>query len=172
MLYQSIYLAHYERKQHYKILCSCGDLEVRIPDASPQSQSITPEIEQQSMPNTVETLEIEEALSEYDDEALMLIKLINKDLPNQDTLPMESTLERKVEKLGDLQAKITSPPATASAVGSGTSLRPRPSKRRPSIPMWPKRTNSSTLTFRSKPCWRNSPPIIIVPFRPNRPTSG
>ena len=101
-----LYLAHYERKQHYKILCSCGDLVVRLPEASTQSPSIKPESEKKPMQNTIESLEIEETISEFDDEALVLIKLINKDLPNQDTLPMESTLERKVEKLGDLQAII------------------------------------------------------------------
>jgi hypothetical protein len=101
-----LYLAHYEGKQHYKILCSCGNLEIRIPDPSTQSPSVKHESKQQLLQNTVEVLEIEEELSEFDDEALMLIKLINKDLPNQDTLPMESTLERKIENLGDLQAKI------------------------------------------------------------------
>ena len=101
-----LYLAHYERKQHYKILCSCGDLEVRIPAPATPSPSVKLEIEQQPIQNDVEVLDIEEELSEFDDEALMLIKLINKDLPNQDTLPMESTFERKVEKLSDLQAKI------------------------------------------------------------------
>lgn len=101
-----LYLAHYEGKQHYKILCSCGNLEIRIPDPLTQSPSVKHESKQQLLQNTVEVLEIEEELSEFDDEALMLIKLINKDLPNQDTLPMESTLERKIENLGDLQAKI------------------------------------------------------------------
>lgn len=101
-----LYLAHYERKQHYKILCSCGDLEVRIPEPSSQSSNIRPESGQPTLQNTVEVLEIEESLSEFDDEALMLIKLINKDLPYQDTLPMESMLERKIERLGDLQTKI------------------------------------------------------------------
>lgn len=101
-----LYLAHYEGKQHYKILCSCGNLEIRIPDPSTQSPSVKHESKQQLLQNTVEVLENEEELSEFDDEALMLIKLINKDLPNQDTLPMESTLERKIENLGDLQAKI------------------------------------------------------------------
>lgn len=101
-----LYMAHYERKQHYKILCSCGDLEVRMPDPSRQSPNSSTDSEKATLQNNVEILEIEESLSEFDDEALMLIKLINKDLSCQDTLPMESMLERRIEKLGDLQTKI------------------------------------------------------------------
>lgn len=101
-----LYMAHYEGKQHYKILCSCGNLVACLPNASPQMSGSLSTINKQSRQGGNEYEEIVEDFSEFEDEALMLIKLINKELPNQDTLPMASTLERKVENLVDLQAKI------------------------------------------------------------------
>ena len=101
-----LYLAHYEGKQHYKILCSCGNLKVNIPQAASPLQSAKPETSIQSQQIGFDVLENEEEISEFDDQALNLINSINKSLPYQDTLPMESTLERKIENLVDLQAKI------------------------------------------------------------------
>lgn len=101
-----IYLAHYERKGHYKILCSCGDLEVRIPPTSTSSSIAQPAIKKSSQQSSDEFVEIEEEFDELNEQALNLIKGIDKDLPRQDKLPMESTLERKIENLVDLQAKI------------------------------------------------------------------
>lgn len=99
-----LYLAHYEGKQHYKILCSCGNLEVNIP--KPATPSIKPETKAQPSQAAFDAMEEEEEFSELNDQALNLIKSISKELPNQDTVPMESTLVRKVENLVDLQAKI------------------------------------------------------------------
>ena len=100
-----VYLAHYEGTRCYKILCFCGNLEVNLPGetSSPSTQpAMKPGLEQ----NEFDALQNEEELSEFDDQALNLIKSINKSLPYQDTLPMESTLERKIENLVDLQSKI------------------------------------------------------------------
>lgn len=101
-----IYLAHYERKGRYKVLCSCGDLEVRIPPTSTSSSIAQPAIKKSSQQSSDEFVEIEEEFDELNKQALNLIKGIDKDLPRQDKLPMESTLERKIENLVDLQAKI------------------------------------------------------------------
>ena len=101
-----LYLAYYEGKQRYKVLCSCGDLEVRIPPTSTSSSIAQPAIKKSSQQSSDEFVEIEEEFDELNEQALNLIKGIDKDLPRQDKLPMESTLERKIENLVDLQAKI------------------------------------------------------------------
>ena len=99
-----LYLAHYEGKQHYETLCSCGNLVVNIPKAT--TPSAKPETKTLAQQIGFDALEEEEEITEFDDQALNLINSINKSLPYQDTLPMESTLERKIENLVDLQAKI------------------------------------------------------------------
>ena len=99
-----LYLTHYEGKQHYEILCSCGNLKVDIPKAA--TQSAKPEIQTQSQQIEFDVVENEDEFTEFDDQALNLINSINKSLPYQDTLPMESTLERKIGSLCDLQEKI------------------------------------------------------------------
>lgn len=101
-----LYLAYYEGKQRYKVLCSCGDLEVRIPPTSTSSSIVQPAIKKSSQQSSDEFVVIEEEFDELNEQALNLIKGIDKDLPRQDKLPMESTLERKIENLVDLQAKI------------------------------------------------------------------
>jgi hypothetical protein len=113
-------LAHYEGKQHYKILCPCGELKVNIPKASTTTSTTTTTTTATASPSQsgkpkqseeLQEVEIEvagdgEDFSEYDDQALSLINSINSRLPLQDTVPMESTLERKIENLVDLQAKV------------------------------------------------------------------
>lgn len=100
-----LYLAHYEGKRHYKILCSCGSLEVHLA-ASTSSTNNPTTTKRQNQQSNVELIESEEEFDELDDQALKLINSINAELPKQDTLPMASTLERKVENLVDLQSKI------------------------------------------------------------------
>ena len=100
-----LYLAHYEGKQCYRILCSCGNLKVNIPIVP--MPSTKPEVKTQSQQiDFDDVMEPEEEFSEFDEQALNFINSINKSLPFQDTLPMESTLERKITNLVDLQGKI------------------------------------------------------------------
>ncbi len=105
-----LYLVHYERKQHYKILCSCGNLEVTIPTGATKSSTGASSSASSSKPSSrqrgVELIEIEEGLDEAQEQALNLIKSIYKDLPEQNALPMSSTLKRKIDNLIDLQSKI------------------------------------------------------------------
>ena len=101
-----LYLAHYERKQQYKILCSCGDLEVHIPNTLTQSSSTRPPKEKPSQQSINEFVEIGEEIDEFDAEALNLIGLIKEELPRQNTWPMDKTLEKKIDRLNELQAKI------------------------------------------------------------------
>ena len=98
-----VYLAHYEGTRCYKLLCFCGKLEVNIPQET-SSQPKGPR--DPSGQSEIDALQYEEEFSEYNDEALNLIKSINKRLPYQDTLPMESTLEKMMENLVGLQSKI------------------------------------------------------------------
>ena len=104
-----LYLAYYEGKQRYRIFCSCGDLEVHIPYSSTQSSSITSPNKKPSRQSGIEYVEIEEETDENDFEALELIRLIKEELPHQDVLPMDVTLEMKVKNLVNLQPKITNP---------------------------------------------------------------
>lgn len=103
-----IYLAHYEGKQHYDIFCSCGNLVVTIPKAT--TPSAKPKTKTPSQHLELEDIEDEDVIDESDTDldevALNLIDLINKNLPYQDAVPMESTLERQIVNLVDLQAKI------------------------------------------------------------------
>lgn len=102
-----IYLAHYEGKQHYKILCSCGNLIIHIPNSTSAPSSTTPSVnKKQTHQSGVEYAEIGEEFDKLNEQALNLIKSINKDLPSQDTLPMDNTLLRKVDNLVDLQSQI------------------------------------------------------------------
>lgn len=101
-----LYLAYYEGKQRYKVLCSCGDLEVRIPPTSTSSSIAQPAIKKSSQQSSDEFVEIEEGIDENDNEALNLISLINKELPRQDAYPMETTLVKKIDRLNELQPKI------------------------------------------------------------------
>lgn len=104
--YVPLYLAYYEGKQTYRILCSYGNLEVQLPNAITQTTGSRSVNKPQSQQISNEYLEIEEEISEFDDQALRLINSIMSSLPFQDTLPMESTLERKVDKLVDIQSEI------------------------------------------------------------------
>lgn len=101
-----LYLAHYERKQHYKILCSCGNLEITLPSAPVQTSSVSSANRQPSKQRNAQVVEIGEEFDESQEQALNLIKSIYKELPEQDALPMSSTLEKKVSNLVDLQSKI------------------------------------------------------------------
>ena len=100
-----LYLAHYEGKRHYKILCRCGTLEVQIPSTAAPSSQPKPSPQKQSSSASYESIEVEEDL-EIDFQALNLIKSITNSLPNQDTLPMESTLEKEVEILVGIKSKV------------------------------------------------------------------
>ena len=101
-----LYLAHYEKKQLYKILCSCGNLEVHIPNILAQSSSTRPGNEKPSRQSSNEFVEIGEEIDEFDTEALNLVGLIKEELPRQNTWPMDKTLEKKIDRLNELQAKI------------------------------------------------------------------
>lgn len=104
-----IYLAHYEKKQHYKILYYCGDLKVNLNRKETASEVTKPEDKPAYHPTERTMIEIEEEIpeiSEFDDRALKLIDKILSSLPNQKELPMESTLEKQVEILVGLQPDI------------------------------------------------------------------
>lgn len=106
-----LYLAYYERKHHYKILCSCGNLEIVIPTVPTQSSSnkiVNKPSSKQGKTGKTELIEIEGDFDESQDQALNLIRSIYKDLPEQDALPMSSTLKRKIDNLVDLQSTIKS----------------------------------------------------------------
>lgn len=99
-----LYLAHHEGKQHYETLCSCGNLVVNIPKAT--TPSAKPEMKTQPQQIEFDVLEEEEEFSELNDQAIKLVKSINKELPCQDTMPLDITLEMNVKNLIDIQYKI------------------------------------------------------------------
>lgn len=109
-----LYLMHYEGKQRYKNLGLYGKLKVQLPGPSALSSSTASSTsnKRRTQQSRTEFIETEDDLSELEadfdeaDIALNLIKLINQDLPRQDTLPMESTLEMRIEQLSKLQPKI------------------------------------------------------------------
>jgi len=99
-----IYLAHYERKLHYKVFANCGDLKVKIVPA-PASMPVValPAVTQP----VVETIEEEvESLSEIDAVAIKRANNIVELLSRQEEYPFEEYLTEEVRSLRKQRSEV------------------------------------------------------------------
>lgn len=99
-----IYLAHYDRKLHYKVFANCGELNVKIapiPDEEPMEIQTT-------IPQTiVETFEEEaESLSETDAVAIKRANNIIDLLSRQEEYPFEEYLTDEVRALRNQRSEV------------------------------------------------------------------
>lgn len=98
-----VYIAHYEKKRHYEILCACGSLEVKLGTTPTQ---MPPAVTENAAPPQYEPIEIEPEMSEEEDWALNMVNSIMSRLPEQTEAPIDATLEQEVKNLIDLKSKI------------------------------------------------------------------
>ena len=77
-----LFLAEYERKSHYKIFAPCGALDIMIGLPGPQGQNNEGKTNETFVP-----LEIEDALSDTDAEALASVNYIMEQLSEIEKLP-------------------------------------------------------------------------------------
>ena len=99
-----VFLAHYERKLHYKVFASCGELKVKI-DPTPMSKPMTvqPAVTQTS----VEIIEEEiESLSETDAVAIKRANNIVELLSRQEEYPFEEYLTEEVRSLRKQRSEV------------------------------------------------------------------
>ena len=90
-----IYLAHYEKKCHYKILYLCGNLDIKIGSSAKPYREAEIEAKPQS-----QMLEIEdEALNEDEDEALCSLNTAKELLAKQESLPFDDNLTEQIKFL-------------------------------------------------------------------------
>lgn len=89
-----IYLAHYEKKCHYKILYLCGNLNIKIGSSAQPYR----ETEIEAKPQ-YQMLEIEDALNEDEDEALCSLNTAKELLAKQESLPFDDNLTEQIKFL-------------------------------------------------------------------------
>lgn len=100
-----IYLAHYEKKQEYKILASCGNLNIRL-NKKTSSISRQNSTGTQQPNSTYLEVDSEQSLSDVEDEALRCANSVLNSLLEQEQLPFETTLEHEIKNLIDLKSKV------------------------------------------------------------------
>lgn len=97
-----IYLAHYEKKRNYEILCQCGSLEIKLgtrpSPKAPVANGNETALRQTEAP-------FGQTLTEEEDRALNMVNSIMSSLPNQ-TEGLDATLEQEVRNLVDLKSAI------------------------------------------------------------------
>jgi len=98
-----MYLAHYEKKRHYEILCSFGSLEVKL---GSQAANKIPTVGSREPSQQNQQIEIEPGLTDEESEALTYANSIMKRLPEQTEAPISATLEQEVKNLINLKSKI------------------------------------------------------------------
>lgn len=96
-----IYLAHYEGKRHYEILYLCGNLNVKI------GGSVIPNRNNKKETETQHLTEMEEALSEDEDNALWSLNTAIELLAKQESLPFEDNLVDEYKFLQKQKHKIS-----------------------------------------------------------------
>ena len=99
-----VYLAHYDRKLHYKVFASCGELKVKIaPHPAAKPLDSQPAITQTS----VETIEEEiESLPETDAVAIKRANNIVDLLSRQEEYPFEEYLTEEVRSLRKQRSEV------------------------------------------------------------------
>lgn len=99
-----IFLAHYERKLHYKVFASCGELKVKIDPTSATKPTVVQPDETQT---SVEIIEEEvESLSETDAVAIKRANNIVELLSRQEEYPFEEYLTEEVRSLRKQRSEV------------------------------------------------------------------
>lgn len=99
-----VYLAHYDRKLHYRVFASCGELKVKVdPSLAVKPVALQPEVTQTS----IETIEEElESLSETDAVAIKRANNIVDLLSRQEEYPFEEYLMEEVRSLRKQRSEV------------------------------------------------------------------
>ncbi len=97
-----MYLAHYEKKAHYKLFSQCGNLVIRLGDlfSQPQQQG------SKDAENTFIEVEIDGELSETEADALASVNYVLDELQSVNSLPFSDMLNSEVEGLKKLKYKV------------------------------------------------------------------
>lgn len=106
-----LYLAYHKRKQHYRIIASLGNLNIaaRAKAVAKGRGAQPPTAASPTTSPKTQFVEIGGSLPENDFKALKLINSIMEGLPNQTALPIDRSLQRKVDNLTDLQSEVENP---------------------------------------------------------------
>lgn len=89
-----VYLAHYEKKCHYKILYLCGNLNIKIGSSAKPYQEAKDEAKPQ-----YQILEMDDTLNEDEDEALCSLNTAKELLAKQESLPFDDNLTEQIKFL-------------------------------------------------------------------------
>lgn len=99
-----IYLAHYDRKLHYKVFSNCGDLKVKIDPVPAVTSAMVPSVATQTVVETIE--EEAESLSEIDAVAIKRANNIVELLSRQEEYPFEEYLTEEVRSLRKQRSEV------------------------------------------------------------------
>ena len=95
-----IYLAHYEGKRHYEILYLCGNLNVKMGGKGISNRN------DKRLAESSYQMELEDAVSEEETDALNNLKLANELLAKQESVPFENILVEVYTNLQKQKYKI------------------------------------------------------------------
>ena len=97
-----MYLAHYEKKAHYKLFSQCVNLVIRLGDlfSHPQQQGAN------AIENTFIEVEIDGELSETESDALASVNYVLDELQSVNSLPFSDMLNSEIEGLKKLKYKV------------------------------------------------------------------
>jgi hypothetical protein len=99
-----MYLVHYERKRHYKILAQCDNL--KITEEPKHAQQPTPVVTTQPESSLDILIAEGPGITEAEIEALTSIRYIEEELATSSKLPFSNELLEKVEELKQLKPTV------------------------------------------------------------------
>lgn len=97
-----IFIAHYEKKRHYKVFSRCEDLVINIKPSKRKTSKTQEETAQQFTIQTITSQEVEEPNNDAE-LANFLIGRIRIGLAEQEDLPFSTDLEQNIAELRKLQ---------------------------------------------------------------------
>ena len=107
-----LYLAHYEKKRHYKVFGQCGMLQLEVKPNKSRSGGMAAGNGSDNLPGGETTITSEELVDEGIapvDEASIRISTIRSMLDKATKLPLSEDLTHEVSMLRELRFKITDP---------------------------------------------------------------
>lgn len=100
-----IYLAHYEKKKHYKVFSRCDDLVITLPKLAEVSKQHHEQ--SQTVSEVTVTQEIEESSFTDVDEARIRVRKVQGLLAEQEAYPFSDELRQAISSLRDRSYRIT-----------------------------------------------------------------